>query len=103
MKGKKVMVNTSDSSVIQILKDNGFIQKYKSQESEFVRPDKVNFSIAPVNNKPVYTKDDIEEVTDAKRYSEAMAFAIEEMKKASPNDIKSLQVDSVSKQKLKKY
>ena len=97
--GKKVVVNTSDSSVIQILKDNGFIQKYKSQESEFVRPDKVNFSIAPVNNKPVYTRDDIEEVTDAKRYSEAMTFAIEEMKKAPSVNNKSLQVDLISETK----
>lgn len=99
LENKKVVVNTSDSSVIQILKNNGFIQKYESQESEFIRPDKVNFSITPANSKSVYTKEDIVEVTDAKRYSEAMSIAIEEMKKASPNDNKSLQVDSVSETK----
>ena len=85
--------------MIQILKNNGFIQKYESQESEFIRPDKVNFSITPANSKSVYTKEDIVEVTDAKRYSEAMSIAIEEMKKASPNDNKSLQVDSISETK----
>ena len=99
LENKKVVVNTSDSSVIQILKNNGFIQKYESQESEFIRPDKVNFSITPANSKSVYTKEDIVEVTDAKRYSEAMSIAIEEMKKASPNDNKSLQVDSISETK----
>lgn len=96
---KKVIANTPDKALINILKDNGFIQKYESQESEFVRPDKVNFSIIPANSKSVYTKEDIVEVTDAKRYSEAMSIAIEEMKKASPNDNKSLQVDSVSETK----
>ena len=96
---KKVVVNTSDKALINILKDNGFIQKYESQNSEFIRPDKVNFSIAPVNNKPVYTRDDIEEVTNAKRYSEAMTFAIEEMKKAPSVNNKSLQVDLIPETK----
>ena len=95
-KGKQ----TSRERLIQFYKDNGFVQKYENDEFEMVRyPRVVNFSMAPVNNKPVYTRDDIEEVTDAKRYSEAMTFAIEEMKKAPSVSNKSLQVDLISETK----